>query len=126
MNRASSSWSTIPQPIVRQFTARKLLEKNAVMPRKQATPSVAWPRGPIQLCKRYASTVSVRTIRPISQRQLGGVAGTARSGDLAEGTGSRFVPIGVVSMGDPLSKSFQDERLRCGGRLGDDAGAAEQ
>src|SRR5262245_35334949 len=83
--------------MVRQFTARRLVENSATMPKKQNTPATAWPRVPIIGCKRYAAPAMPPIAAAIPSRHEIGVRGIAESGSSGGGVTGEAVGSGAGS-----------------------------
>src|ERR1700704_6159770 len=65
-----------PQPMVRQFPARKLEENVATSPKKQKRPATACPRGPMTSRANQAAVARRTTAAASPARQVHGVGGT--------------------------------------------------
>src|SRR5947209_3127930 len=98
----------MPQPMVRQLTARRLVENSATMPKKQKTPAKAWMRGPAISCKRYAALPTSTIPAAMPARQVHGVGGSGGAGVTTTGGSDGD---GMVVMASELMKpSYVGER----------------
>src|SRR5262245_2455751 len=102
----------MPQPMVRQLTARRLAEKAAPRAKKQTAPQAACPRRPIRSRISQATPPRPTTTAANPRRQLRGIGAYTGGGGGSGGSGAAG-GCGAVSAG--RSGLMEGRRVRVGG-----------